>query len=196
LRFSQIASPSITTLLRCICDTKSCVERTRITFDHGMQNMIHIRVDGCVVKGNMSKRCDCLIIHTSDQKDSTFVFLVETKGASYHVNHVKKQLQKGRDEFNQCIQALSTHTLNVLEIRKMLPAPYKNDKTIAKAVVKAFSNIRQAKYQLVPVLYGKKNRIARLRRKPAVRIKAGGKKTEKIRYLYYNEDITKTVSLV
>jgi len=79
-------------LLRCICDTRRCLERGKIVWAGEDGSFTHVRIDGCMEIPEGEKRCDCMIFYFPQNK-RTVVFVVEVKSRSYHFAEVQEKLE-------------------------------------------------------------------------------------------------------
>lgn len=185
-------SLNVEKLLECICNTSNCQERNCVKWDQTKSgSLIHIRIDGCVISSEEQNKCDCLIIFSPSQVSRAYIFLVEAKSSNYSLTKVIKQLQAGRDAFNESIQTISEAVLDSNTVRSMLSDPHQSNPIIVDLIVKSLSHIRQQKYYIIPVLYANR-KIPLLKRTgygDRFKIKIGGNKKRKIDFVKCRDDI-------
>ncbi len=141
----------------CICDMSECPEKACVKWDRARSSdMIHIRIDGCVVTSNDVQKCDCLVLYTPSGADKCFVFLVEAKSTSYGVDEVVNQLQTGRDVFNRVVQSIGAATIQPAFVQSLLPVELQGNAGLVSLLVRSLSCLRTQQYAIIPVLCANK----------------------------------------
>jgi len=80
---------------------KLCLQRGEVDYNEQDGNFTHFRVDGCLIKDNDVKKCDCLIVFSSRSLTKPVFFTVEFKSsASYDLSNIQSQIQTCLDKIS------------------------------------------------------------------------------------------------
>jgi hypothetical protein len=140
-------------LLANLCNTASCLEKGHIVWNQRPYPAIHIRIDGGFIKSTQVKKNDCLLL-CDPSRTFTFAVFVEVKRTSYTLDEVVKQLQTGRDAFNEAIAEVNRTLEDPNVVLLMLPRSFQTHRA-ATRIAESLSNIRRNRYKIVPVLCAK-----------------------------------------
>ena len=134
----------------CICDYGTCIEKGKIVWNNNQGSFIHIRIDGCVIKNNLTNACDCIIIFLPFNNDKLITFIVELKDSyGYSLDKIKCQLQI-------CIDKILAESIIIQTKSLIIPILYANRHiSNAKRIFHSyFIKIRGKKQNIIYLKYG------------------------------------------
>jgi hypothetical protein len=73
----------------------TCIERSKISWDHPDYVFAHFRFDGCICCDTAVKKCDCIIFRLGQRGEKPIMFVVETKKKRPSFSTAKCQLETG-----------------------------------------------------------------------------------------------------